>query len=271
MMKTKSLFIVVLFAVLLVGCMPKSYYQMFKVAPTSSVALKDNYLVYEDDNCKVSYDFWGDGGDIGFRFYNKTAQSIYLNLEESFFVLNGVAYDYYQNRVYTNSLSTGATTNKAVTRVGYFDLNLVSTNAIGLATSAAHSVSYNEEKTVCIPSMTSKTISEYTVNKTLYRDCDLLKYPSKREVKTKKFTKTDSPFVFSNRIVYSLSANGNPVKFENEFYVTEITNYPDEEITELKYEEFCNQKSDLQKSFFKSVTPDAFYINYKKGTDYWKH
>jgi len=249
-MKTKSLFIVVLFAVSLVGCVPTNFYQMYKVAPMGATALKDNHLVYEDESCKVSYDFWGDGGDIGFRFYNKTAQSIYLNLEQSFYVVNGIAFDYYQNRIYTNSTAV---------------------SAVGLVASSGYSVAINEAKIVCIPSMTSKIITEYTVNKTLYRDCDLLKYPIKREVKTKKFTKTDSPFVFSNRIVYSLSANGNPVKFENEFYVTEITNYPDEEITELKYEEFCNQKSDLQKSFFKSVTPDAFYINYKKGTDYWKH
>ncbi len=61
----------------------------------------ENSLIYEDDNCIVSYNLWAERGDIGFRCYNKTNSNIYVNLEESFFILNGIAHDYFKNRVYS--------------------------------------------------------------------------------------------------------------------------------------------------------------------------
>jgi hypothetical protein len=33
---------------------------------------QSNSLAYEDENCKVFYDFWKDGGNVGFLFQNKT-------------------------------------------------------------------------------------------------------------------------------------------------------------------------------------------------------
>ena len=55
---------------------------------------------------------WDILGNIGFQFFNKTDKNIYLNLEESFFILNGISYNYYRNRVFTNSTSSGATTSR---------------------------------------------------------------------------------------------------------------------------------------------------------------
>ena len=81
-------------------------------------------------------------------------------------------------------------------------------------------------KIVTIPSGTLKFISEYNINESLYRDCDLLRYPKRSQVRTLQFMKDDSPYVFSNRIAYRVGESAEPVQFENEFYVSEITNYP---------------------------------------------
>jgi len=54
--------------------------------------------------------------------------------------------------------------------------------------------------------------------------------------------KDDSPFVFSNRITYRVGDSVEPVQFENEFYVSEITNYPEKEIMDYDYDEFCGEK-----------------------------
>ncbi|MDP4186542.1 MAG: hypothetical protein Q8905_00710 [Bacteroidota bacterium] len=238
-------------------------------------------MVYEDENCKVSYNLWDEGGNIGFRFFNKTDKNIYLNLEESFFILNGISYNYYKDRVFTNSTSTGSSTSRGVTAsksmtgVNYLDLlqtnRIAATNAVGIMSSSGYSVSYNEEKIVCIPTMTSKIISEYIINESLFRDCDLFKYPTRKQIKSKTFKKSDSPFVFSNRIAYIVGQTGNLIKFENEFYVTEISNYPESEIVESKQDEYCDQKSMTMTKYFKNVSPDKFYIKYTEGTDTWKH
>jgi hypothetical protein len=83
--------------------------------------------------------------------------------------------------------------------------------------------------------------------------------------------KDDSPYVFSNRIAYRVGESAEPVQFENEFYVSEITNYPEKEIVDKEYDEFCGEKSMERKSFFKIMAPDRFYIMYLKDGQGRKH
>jgi hypothetical protein len=215
--------------------------------------LKDNLLVYEDQNCRVSYNLWEEGGNIGFRFYNKTNENIYLNLEESFYVLNGMAYNYFKNRTYTNSTSSGAANQQ-----------MNNAHPVNIITNQVYSVSFNEEKIVCIPPKTSKIISEYTINKTLIRDCDLFKYPTKKKIKTKSYTVENSPIIFSNKIAYSVGQSKNLIRFENQFYISEITNYPEVELLESKIEEFCGESTGFLNTYLKNSSVDKFYIHYMK-------
>ena len=127
-MKTKIFFLFASVTLMMTSCMSSSYYQVYKTVPSDKSILKDNSLVYEDNNCKIFYDFWSDNGNIGFRFFNKTDRTIFLNLEESYFILNGIAYNYYQNRTFINSKNTGTTSvsaiggSKSVTGINFFDL-----------------------------------------------------------------------------------------------------------------------------------------------------
>lgn len=281
-MKTKCIIILAAIAVVLSSCeLTNNYYQLYKVVPSDNITIESKYLVYEDDNCQVYYDLWQEQGNIGFRFYNKTDKNIYVNLEECFFILNGIAYNYYRNRVFSNSLSTGVTTtqgasaSKSVTGLNY--LNLIQTNSVSAGSSAGtmissgSSVSQIEEKTICIPSFTSKKINEYSINGTLLRDCDLFVYPNKREIKTLTFEKSESPLKFSNRIVYTVGQSNNPIKFENEFYVSEITNYPESEFGEYRFDKNCEETNLSQSMYFKESPPYKFYLKYTSGQISWKH
>lgn len=116
-----------------------------------------------------------------------------------------------------------------------------------------------------------KFISEYNINESLYRDCDLLKYPRRKQVKTLHFMKEESPFVFSNRITYRVGESAEPVQFENQFYVSEITNYPEKEVVDYESDEFCGEKSEEKYNFFKIKSPDRFYIMYLKNYQDTKH
>lgn len=279
-MKRNALIITSL-TIILSSCMPPSFFQVYKVKPSENIVSKENALVYEDDNCKVYYNFWEEGGNVGFRFYNKTENQIYLNLEESFFILNGIAYDYYKNRVFTKSktsgtsLSNSASLSESVTGVNYYDLiqtnKLEISSNIGTASSFGYSVSYNEEKIICIPAHTSKIIMEYKVNETLYRDCELFRFPTKKQIKTKTFSKSDSPIVFSNKIAYYLGNSDNLNVFKNEFFISEISNHPYSEIIEEKYDEYCGEKSLTLVKYFINDSADKFYIKYTKGQNLLKH
>lgn len=256
-----------------------SFYQVYTVKPIEESITNTDELFFEDENCKISYNLWDNGGNIGFNFHNKTDNNIYVKLNESNFILNGFAYDYFKNRTFTTSESKSASTSNtstgsvAVTGINVY--NNIQTNQVkssssaNISSSVGYSVSIKEDSLICIPPNTAKRISEYSINNALIRNCDLFKYPRRKEIKTKSYTEEKSPIVFSNRITYEI--NGNSKLVENDFFVSEITNYPESEFFEWKYDEYCGQKSSGSTKYYKFYDIDKFYIKYNKGTDYWKH
>ena len=282
-MSAKKIIFAAIIAAILASCTTTNYYQICKVVPVKPFEIASDSLVYEDENCKVYYNFWGNGGNMVFEVYNKTDKNIYLNMAESFFILNGTAYDYYKNRVFEKSSSSSFTSSYSgstgYNKVGFNQINsfiasivaISSTTTKAATTSSGSSVSYNENMIVCIPSKSAKSIFEYNITDNIYRDCNLLKFPNKKQIKPKLFSVTESPFVFSNRIAYSIESSETLIKFENEFYVNEISNYPQKEVTEEKYEEFCGEKGTQKMTYFKNASADKFYIEYTKKGSTFKH
>ena len=167
---------------------------MYQAKPiTEGIEVSESVVKFEDENCIVYYNFWGENGDIGFTIYNKNVENLYLHLDECFYVENGFAYDYYQNRV-----------------------NTISTIVAGIMSV--------EKKIICIPSRCSKHISEFNINKQLYRNCDMPLYPGKKDNNTLRFTMEDSPFVFGNRLAYSIGDAGAIIRVNNDFYISKIYN-----------------------------------------------
>jgi hypothetical protein len=280
-MKTNHLFWLIASFALLTSCAPSTYFQVYKVVPVEKMNTSEHAITYEDPNCILTYNFWCEGGDIGFNIYNKSDQNIYIKLDESFFIMNGLANDYYKNRVFTQSRSNSTTvsntssSSKSLTGTNYLDLlqtNKISgATSMGALTSNGYSISYNEEKVICIPEKSFKRITEYSINPTVYRNCDLFRYPTKKQIKTAKFSKDDTPFAFSNRIVYSIGTDKTPITIDNQFYVSEITNYFITMIIERRKNEFCGEQLMTINSYFTNATPDKFYIQYKKNTTVTAH
>ena len=256
-----------------------SFYQVYNVKPAQETITKSNNLIFEDSNCIITYNLWADGGNIGFDFYNKTDEKIDVNLNESNFILNGFAYDYYKHRTFTTSESISASISNfstaAVAVTGVNSNRNVQTNRVQSSGSTSmnsfmgYSVSVSEDSIICIPGKTTKRISEYSIYNKLVRNCDLYRYPGKKEINTKTYTEEKSPIVFSNLITYK--SKGKGTKVENKFYVSEITNYPSFEFFEYKYVEQCGQRGYSTTKYYKFYDTDKFYIKYDKGQSTWKH
>lgn len=280
-MKPKFYLIIIVLCVLTLFSCRTTFYQVYRAVPSDRSMANKDALVYEDENCEVTYNLWSHGGNMGFGFFNKTKENIFLNLDECFFVRNDVASDYYLEREFTQSSNIGSKSSRkkelsaALTGLNY--LGSIQSNQAAAEvsesqmTSSGSSVSFKEKKIITIPPGTLKFISEYNITESLYRDCDLLKYPRRKQVKTLHFRKDDSPFVFSNRITYRVGESAEPVQFENQFYISEITNYPEKEIVKEDYDEFCGEKSMEKYNFFKIKSPDRFYILYLKNFHDTKH
>lgn len=195
---------------------------MYQTQPASEdIKVYENTMVYEDDNCTILYDFWGEFGNIGFSFYNKSSEDIYLHLDKCFYINNGFAFDYYK-----------------------YDNMLV------------------RNKSICIPSKTAKTITEYTINNVLYQNCDLNYKTFVYYNNSISFNKYNSPYVFSNRLVYTVGDSKELHHIINEFYVSKITNYTSDDITKDVNSMDCVDKVVKPTTVFKETGPDKFYIKY---------
>jgi len=271
-MKISSIFRFSVFAIALTSCSAGVYYQVLKTKPDEAMVAKDNSLIYENEHCRISYNLWAEGGNVGFSFFNKSNQNIYLNLDQSFFILNGEAHNYYRNRIFTRSSSSAASisrqnsASRSVTGLNVFDLlqtNQISQSSqVGVFSSSEQSVAFNEEKTVCIPPASYKYFSEYLVSENVIRDCALLRRPGQKSINTKNFTRENSPLAFSNLISYCLGNAGQPNTVSNNFYVTDVTNYPLNMVLGWKTEEYCGEELMYPSTYLKYASPDAFYIRY---------
>ena len=81
---------------LFAACSP-IYYQVYQTKPiTEGAAIDKEAIVFANKDCRVTYNFYSNGGDAGFLLTNLTDSIMYVHMDESFFVLNGVTNDYYR-------------------------------------------------------------------------------------------------------------------------------------------------------------------------------
>ena len=121
---------------LITSCAPINNIQLYKTeAPDLKV--DKGLLVFEDSVCSISYDLWSKNGNPTFLFYNKSDYLISIDLTECFFVLNGISYDYFQNRTYTHSSGTSRTVGNVVSS-GNTNSTTTSTNSANSAPPIFH-------------------------------------------------------------------------------------------------------------------------------------
>jgi len=175
-----------------------------------------------------------------------------------YYVVNGTAYDYYQQRTSSNSF-TNTTHHNAYYYNYYYDSyinNVVSSGSV-------RQIAYMEKGIINIPPHTGKSISEYNIIRELYRDCDLFLYPGRKEIKSANFNQNNTPLKFYNYLTYIFNTHvQNEKVVKNEFWVSQITNYPKDKIVESKNHEFCEQKSMARYDHFTVNRKNRFYYKY---------
>ena len=275
------------------SCSPysSSYYQLFETQ-SEETKVNENNMIFENEHIKVIYNFWGDYGNSSFLIFNKTDSNIFIDLSKSHLVINDIAKTYFQNRTFTESSSRsfsvadfGSTSylvensksnGSAYYTTGYgianSHTNTIATHNIASSSSKesvakGYSVSYVEKRIVCIPSNTAKIIEGLNINSTLYRDCYLYRFPKQKVILTKEFDKETSPIIIKNIITYGFNEFdfSKPEIVENIFWVSEITNYPNQFFFTAKYDTNCEQRSQFPVTFYLFDNPNNFYIKYYKS------
>jgi hypothetical protein len=294
----KKLAFLSILAFCLSGCATTTYYyQLYKTEPDDVNKNNKKSLVYEGVDIDIYSDLWTNYGNSGFYIFNKTDSNIYIDLGQSHFIVNGVAQTYFQNRIFTESSSSSISVGssyytgyggRSTYAQGYgnasYSSNYTSaisqassyssyraastTTAIASTTASGHSVSYGEMRVWCIPPKAGKVVDGFIITSVPYRDCDLYRFPGRKEKTSKKFTPENSPLKFKNLITYGFNENvQNGVTIELNYYVSEITNFFEDNFVTPRQKEYCGQKS-LQKEYvYNYWDPQCFFIQYKKPSE----
>lgn len=268
-MKNKFLlFIAVCFA--MTSCKTiQTYYEICNVQ--SFLPSTHGKYEYKDNACTVSYDFWCNGGNAGFTITNNTNEILYVDLNKTYFVRNGNAYDYFLNRTISSSASIveSASASKSGTAYGYWNAigGLIPgslTATIGASSSAAKSttVATEEKSIIGIPPHTSKHFTEYAISNSLFYDCEHNITPNKKETPTYAFQLLNSPLTFGNYITYRLGDNPGETYIVNDFFVDSITFYHSDTAL-IKKDVGCpNDKETIE--IVRDANPQKFYIRYSR-------
>lgn len=263
--------IITLFALSLTSC--KSLQTYYEICDVQSTLPQNAHGEYEfiDNSCSVQYDFWSNNGDAGFVFTNNTNEIIYVDLNKTFFIRNGVAYDYYLSRTtsLSSSVASGTSTVKSGTTFGFWQHGLYKnpgsiSASVGENITAAKSstIEFVEKSIIAIPPHTSKYFFEYKVATSLFYDCEYNITPNKRETPSYNFDSVNSPLTFGNYITYRVGLDGAEQSITNDFYVKSITFYhADSAIVEKT----VGCPNDSRKvDVVKGNSPSRFYIRYER-------
>lgn len=280
------------------SCAPMQYMQIATLKSEQVELQTDGSFKSRNSEFTIEYDFWSNYGNVGFLITNNSDKDLYLNLEKSYFINNGYAYDYYQNRVFIYSSISSSSSSSTASRssaVGNLNSNTISSQYIngyynysgsivnsnsyssysshsktsGYSSSSTYStysekgstIEYIEDKIVCIPAHSAKYFGEFQVSSTVYRECGFPRNPSKKEETILEFEEKDSPRVFENRLMFVLDNKDIPVN--HKFYVCEIQNILKDNAYRQAYRKDCNNNNINPPVLVnKMASSDKYYLYY---------
>ena len=276
-------------ALMLTSC-ATSFQQIASISSPQMRLADDGHFAYSQDDIVIDYNFWAPGGQVSFIITNNMDCDVYVDLSRSFLVVNGMTFDYFQNRTYSaNSSSTlvsssayGASNTFALTAgmansfaSSYGDSAYGKTYGAAAGTSRTNAFSrrattsstvnsgieYKEKEGVWIPAHSSRHFCEFSLLDAPYRQCGFARNPTKKEDMTLRFTENNSPYAFDN--VLMLVVNGADRRVVNSFYISSLTNIQREETYEDKDGENCDGSKTYEKvRIYKFRSANRFYINY---------
>ena len=238
--------------------------------------MENNSLLFENADCKVSYNFWSEGGWVAFAFENKTNEDIFINMNESFLIVNGYAHNYFEDKTYASGQVSTTTKGHGerldvsifgTTGVWSDKLYTVSADAIANISSKSTSINYvtkKEEEVVCVPAKAYKIFMKFCLSPQLFQVCEVKSdYPSKR-VSIRKFEKNNSPILMKNRLTYGFKIDKMDKHIDNFFWLSEIENLPRKEALERTIEKDCKTGVAKKIKLFKIGGPAQFYNIYMR-------
>lgn len=259
---------------LLVTSCNKVFYQVYTL-DSKELQMQDNAMQYKNADCRVTYNFWSNGGIVAFAVENLTDKDIFVNMNESFLVVNGFAHNYFEDKTYTygnaSSVALGYGENLSVSISGkdfWGKKNYTATagaaSSIAAKASVFNSVSQKEQEVICIPAHSFKLVSKFRLSPDMYIKCiKNIDYP-KNKCPVVTFNNDNSPLKMNNRLTYGFSKDSMNKHIDNMFWLSEIVNYSEKYAVEKDREKGCYDNYEHEVKRFTIGNPSQFYQEYIK-------
>jgi hypothetical protein len=102
-----SLFLIAITACITILSSCSRVFQIHELK-SDDVLMSGGLYTYEDDTVKVTYDFWEDRGLMRFQVKNKLDKPIFINWDQSKFILNDEQFPYWSGKETIESKSKGS-------------------------------------------------------------------------------------------------------------------------------------------------------------------
>ena len=251
-------------SLILVSCKTTLYH--YQVLETTSdnpkIKTEEKQTEYEDDNCRISYDMWENNGSAGFVFYNKTDLPITIDLAKSYFVKNGIAFDYYIDEIISQSNSKTNTNSHSSNSSYYGSYWLYSIHGSSESISSSYQSTIKLPSTITIPPQCAKKILKFEISSNIFRSCDLT-IDTQDKTEPIHFDKSNSPLKFANIITYQVE-NSTPITIRNDFYVNTIYNVISWKFYRYESKKNCDFRGEpkISEKYFSVNPSNGFYIKY---------
>ena len=269
----KFVYYATMLIVLFTSCATEKYYYQVYEVTSPDVTQKDNVLSYENADCRITYNLWSEGGNLSFLIHNKTEKNLYVVMPRSFFILNGIANDYYTESSYSHSVTNSAAlaASKQLSVSGFLTdgyywypsrLSRQLGASVGMSTTGT--IETKEAAFVCVPPKSAKFIRDFNLSDHIYKDCNNSRenYPWKTS-SVVRYTQLDTPLSFRNRIAYTFNEQTSEINYiEHQFWLSSLQNYSKKAaISKQKIEECETGTRRVQRSFT-MYSPSRFYNRY---------
>ncbi len=172
---------------------------------TVSSDVVDEKLIFENEDVKLKYSFWDEGGKLGFTVENKTDGPIFIDWTHCNFIFNGYAYDFYSNEEKVDLRTIGVYNTTSVSSTYSYDLHVTKSKQWSKGT-----VTKDKESTQIPPNSQIQA-------KIIGLDFPWLKIEN-GEI---NFPKDNSPLTVRNYLSYSKNSDLTELNYvDNEFWVS---------------------------------------------------
>lgn len=256
----KRLFIVAAVGLLsLVGCKPTALmYQVSTITPVTDCRQVGTKLAFENGNAICWYDFWSAGGNTSVEFQNKTDYGMIVVLPQCSYTINGTSFPFYdQTREETALKKAGLELEKS----GGDEAKAMMPASIQMRDTILDTI---DPKLLYVAPNSTISIPGFVVNNLYLDDSGLLAKPKELQGKSLTYAKQESPFLFSNSFAYFFEGDHVLQHFNQDFYVSQISNIKAEELYEKYNPVNENGMSDTSQTLYYCpwASPNRYFVPY---------